>query len=409
MFDITNIRKDFPILSREFNGKILTYLDNSATTQKPRQVIEAITTYYRQSNANVHRGLYALSEEATNAYEDARQKVAAFIHAPSSDNIIFTGGTTDSINLIASSYGRSFLKPGDEILLTHMEHHSNLIPWQIISQQTGAILRFIPLTPDGHLDLDAMRKLVSDRTKIISVVHISNVLGTINPIEDIVRIGHQYGAIVIVDAAQSVPHIPVDVQKIKCDFLAFSGHKMLGPTGIGVLYGRSDALNRMPPYRGGGEMISEVYFEYATYKAIPAKFEAGTPNIAGAVGLGAAIDYLNKIGFEAIQLYEQDLTLHALKILEEIEGIVIYGPIPDRAGVVAFNLRGIHPHDVATILDEDAIAVRAGHHCAQPLMRLLQIPATVRASMYFYNTKDEIDVLAEGLKRVREVFHVVTA
>ncbi len=409
MFDVQTIRKDFPILRREFNGKTLTYLDNSATTQKPLQVIDALTTYYKHSNANVHRGIYALSEEATDAYEQAREKVAAFIHAPSSENIIFTNGTTGSINLVASSYGRNALKQGDEILLTHMEHHSNLIPWQLIAQQTGAILRFIPLTPDGRLDLDAVRKLISERTKIISVAHISNVLGTINPIEDIVGLGHEYGAVIVIDAAQSVPHMPIDVQKIGCDFLAFSGHKMLGPTGIGVLYGRSEVLNRMPPYQGGGEMISEVHFEYATYKEIPAKFEAGTPNIAGAVGLGAAIDYLNKIGFEAIQAHEHDLTFHALKVLEGIKGLIIYGPRPDRAGLVAFNILGIHPHDVATLLDEDAVAVRAGHHCAQPLMRLLKVPATVRASMYFYNTKDEINVLAEGLKKVKEVFNGVTA
>jgi cysteine desulfurase/selenocysteine lyase len=409
VFDVQTIRKDFPILRRTFNGKRLIYLDNTATTQKPHHVIDALSAYYRHSNANVHRGLYALSEEATNAYEEARTNMADFIHAPARENIIFTGGTTDSINLVASSYGRSVLKSGDEILLTHMEHHSNLIPWQLIAQQTGAKLQFIPLTPDGRLDQNAMRSLITEKTKIISVTHVSNVLGTINPVNEIVKIGHRYGAVVIVDAAQSVPHMPVDVQNIECDFLAFSGHKMLGPTGIGVLYGRSDVLNRMPPYRGGGEMISEVHFDHATYKEIPAKFEAGTPNIAGAVGLSAAINYLKKIGFEAIQMHEHDLTLHALKVLEEIDGTVTYGPKPDRAGIVAFNVGVIHPHDVATLLDEDAIAVRAGHHCAQPLMRLLGVSATVRASVYFYNTREEIDILAKGLRRVKEVFNRVSS
>ncbi len=409
VFDVHTIRKDFPILRRTFNGKRLIYLDNTATTQKPQYVIDALTEYYRDSNANVHRGLYALSEEATNAYEEARTNVAAFIHAPARENIIFTGGTTDSINLVASSYGRSVLKSGDEILLTHMEHHSNLIPWQLIAQQTGAKLQFIPLTPDGRLDQNPMKSLITEKTKIISVAHVSNVLGTINPINEIVKIGHRYGAVVMVDAAQSVPHMPVDVQNIECDFLAFSGHKMLGPTGIGVLYGRSEVLNCMPPYRGGGEMISEVHFDHATYKEIPAKFEAGTPNIAGAVGLSAAIDYLKKIGFEAIQMHEHDLTLHTLKILDEIDGIVTYGPKPDRGGLVSFNIGGIHPHDVATLLDEDAIAVRAGHHCAQPLMRLMGVSATVRASVYFYNTREEIDSLAKGLRRVKEVFKRVSS
>ena len=409
MFDIRTIRKDFPILRRRFNGKPLTYLDNTATTQKPQEVIDALSGYYLRSNANVHRGLYALSEEATNAYEEARTNVAGFIHAPARENIIFTSGTTDSLNLVASSHGRSVLKPGDEILLTHMEHHSNLIPWQLVAQQTGATLRFIPLTLDGRLDRDEMKRLISEKTKIISVAHVSNVLGTINPVDEIVRLGHDYGAVVVVDGAQSVPHMPVDVQKIGCDFLAFSGHKMLGPTGIGVLYGRSDVLNRMPPYRGGGEMISEVYFDHATYKEIPLKFEAGTPNIAGAVGLSAAIEYLKKIGFEAIQIHERDLTLHAMKVIEGIEGVVIYGPKPDRGGIVSFNIHGIHPHDVATLLDEDAIAVRAGHHCAQPLMRLLNVPAMVRASMYLYTTREEIDTLAKGLKRVKEVFSHASA
>jgi cysteine desulfurase / selenocysteine lyase len=409
VFDIQTIRKDFPILQRVFNGKRLTYLDNTATTQKPQHVIDALTAYYRNSNANVHRGLYALSEEATNAYEGARTNVAAFIHAPSRTNIIFTGGTTDSINLVASSYGRSVLKPGDEILLTHMEHHSNLIPWQLIAQQTGAKLQFIPLTPDGRLDQNIMKNLITEKTKIVSVTHVSNVLGTINPVREIVNTAHRYGAVVMVDAAQSVPHMPVDVQDIDCDFLAFSGHKMLGPTGIGVLYGKTDVLNRMPPYRGGGEMISEVHFDRATYKEPPAKFEAGTPNIAGAVGLSAAVDYLRKIGFEAIQMYEHDLILHALKVLQDIDGVVTYGPSPDRGGLVAFNLGSIHPHDVATLLDEDAIAIRAGHHCAQPLMRLLGISATVRASVYFYNTREEIDILAQGLRRVKEVFNRVSS
>ncbi len=404
MFDVQKIREDFPILSRTFFGKPLTYLDNSATTQKPSAVIEAMNNYYRNSNANVHRGIYALSDEATNAYEDARDKVARFINAPSRESVIFTSGTTDSINLVANILSCDRIRTGDEILLTHMEHHSNLVPWQIVAQKTGAVLRFIPLTEDGHLDREELHRLVSEKTKIISIIHISNVLGTINPIEEIIKLGHAYNALVVVDGAQSVPHVQVDVQKLDVDFLAFSAHKMLGPTGCGVLYGKQNLLRELPPWRGGGDMISEVQFEFSTYKDIPYKFEAGTPNISGAIGLGVAIDYLSTIGFDEIQKYENELVEYAVSKLEMIPGVTIYGPRHHRGDLISFNVQGIHPHDVSTILDQDAIAVRAGHHCAQPLMRLLNIPATVRASFYFYNVKEEIDRLAESIRKVKEVF-----
>lgn len=407
MLDARKIREDFPIFKRMVRGKALVYLDSAATSQKPFAVIEAMNNYYKNYNANVHRGVYTISEEATAAYEGARDKIADFIHSESREGVVFTRNATEAINLVASSWGRTNLKAGDEILLTQMEHHSNLVPWHLVTRETGATLRFIPLTPDGRLDLDKLPSLLSEKTKFVSVVHVSNSLGTINAVERIINAAHGVGALVLVDASQSVQHIGVNVRQLDCDFLAFSGHKMLGPTGIGVLWGKPELLDRMPPYQGGGEMISEVHLEWSTYREIPGKFEAGTPNIAGAIGLGAAIDYLNAVGLENIRQHEQELTRYALQQLDKLGEVEIYGPRPDRAGVVSFNINSVHPHDVATILDEDGIAVRAGHHCTQPIMRWLDVPATVRASVYLYNVKEDIDRLVESLKKVKEMFSVM--
>lgn len=409
MFDALRIRREFPLFDRVVRGKPVVYLDSAATTQKPIAVIETVNDYYRRYNANVHRGIYTISEEATQRFEEARDKVAAFINAPAREGIIFTRNATEAINLVANSWGRTFLKPGDEVLLTYMEHHSNLIPWQLIAKERQAKLRFMPLTPDGRLDLDQLPGLLTERTKIVSLTHISNVLGTINPVSEVARRAHDVGAVVLVDGAQSVPHIPVDVQELDCDFLAFSGHKMLGPTGIGVLYGKVKLLDAMPPFMGGGEMINEVQLEYATYRELPWKFEAGTPNISGAIGLGAAVDYLKNTGLERLRTHEEQLLRYALESMEALNDIEVYGPARDRGGVVSFNIKGVHPHDVSTILDEDAVYIRAGHHCAQPLMRWLDVAATVRASFYLYNTKEDVDRLTESLKKVKEVFAGVTA
>jgi cysteine desulfurase/selenocysteine lyase len=409
MLNVNEIRKDFPIFQRVVKGKPLVYLDSAATTQKPLAVIEATERYYRTYNANVHRGIYSISEEATEAYEGARDKVAAFINAPAREGVIFTRNTTESINLVASSWGRSHLRQGDEILLSYMEHHSNLIPWQLISQQTGAQLRFIPLTSDGRLDISDLDKLLTKKTKLVALTHSSNVLGTINPVAELSRKAHEVGALILIDAAQSAPHLRVDVQAIDCDFLAFSGHKMLGPTGIGVLYGKVDILDSIPPYMGGGEMINEVQLESATYRELPGKFEAGTPNVAGAIGLGAAIDYLNRVGLDNIHEHELSLVRYTVGALKDLNDVDVYGPFPERGGLVAFNLKGIHPHDVSTILDEDAIAIRAGHHCTQPLMRWLDVAATARASFYLYNTTDDIDRFVASLKKVKEIFAGVPA
>jgi len=403
MLDADEIRRDFPLLSREVNGKRIVYLDSAATTQKPYQVIDAIRQYYEKVNANVHRGVYTLAEEATEGFESARRKVAAFINSPTSESIVFTRNATEAINLVANSWGRSNLKPGDEIILTEMEHHSNLVPWQLIAKERGAILKFLHITDEGTLDISELDSLLSERTRLVGVVHVSNVLGTINPVKEIVSRAHAAGALALVDGAQSVPHIPVDVQDIDCDFLVFSGHKMLGPTGIGVLYGKTEHLDRMPPFLGGGEMIRDVQLTSATYNELPWKFEAGTPDIAGAIGLGAAIDYLNSIGMENIRAYEEELTSYALQVLREIDELQIYGP-PKRTGVISFCFAGVHAHDIATILDQEGVEIRAGHHCAQPLMRRLNVPATARASFYLYTTHSEVDILAEGLKKVREVF-----
>lgn len=407
MFDPLKIREEFPIFQRKIKGNSLIYLDSAATTQKPLCVIDALSDFYKYQYANVHRGAYSLSDEATYKYEEVRLKVARFINAEMTENIIFTRNATEGINLVASSWGRKNLKSGDEILLTMMEHHSNLIPWQIIAKEKGAKLKFIGLTSDGRLDISNISTLINGRTKIVSLVHISNSLGTINPVEKIISLAHKNNIPVLIDATQSVPHMSVDVQKLGCDFLVFSGHKMLGPTGIGVLYGKVDLLDDMPPYMAGGEMINEVQLEWSDYRNLPWKFEAGTPHIAGAIGLGSAIDYLTNIGIENVHSHEQSLLKYAVEELKKINGIQIYGPLPDRGGLVAFNILGVHPHDVSTILDEQGVAIRAGHHCTQPVMRWLNVAATVRASFYLYNLKSDVDKLLEGLIRVKEVFKIV--
>lgn len=404
MFDPIKIREDFPILKRLTKNNPLVYLDSAATTQKPRQVIEAIENYYRHHNANVHRGAYTLSEEATSLYEAARSKTASFINSEMTESIIFTRNATEGINLVANSWGRANLKEGDEVLLTQMEHHSNLIPWQLITKEKGAKLKFIPLTPDGKLDLTNIHRLINEKTKFVSLVHISNSLGTINPVEDIIQLAHSFNIPVLLDASQSVPHRRVDVQSLDCDFMVFSGHKMLGPTGIGVLYGKYNLLDNMPPFLGGGEMINEVQLEWSDFRNLPWKYEAGTPNIAGAIGLGVAIDYLDNIGLENIQQHDRELVSYAIKVLSNLDGIEIYGPKDTRGSLVAFNMKGIHPHDVSTILDEYGIAIRAGHHCTQPIMRWLDVAATIRASFYLYNTQSDIDILAKGLHKVKEIF-----
>lgn len=407
---VSRIREDFPILKRSLpshNGgqpRGLVYLDNAATSQKPRQVLEALDSFYRSRNANVHRALHTLGEEATAAYEGSRCKVQDFIHARSASEIIFTRGTTESINLVAYSWGRKYLKPGDEILLTEMEHHSNLIPWQILAAETGARLRFIPFVRDGTLALDALEQLWSERIRLVAVVHVSNVFGTVNDIRRIIDFAHRRDTPVLVDSAQGVPHLPVDVQELDCDFLAFSGHKTYAPTGVGVLYGKEHWLEQMPPFMGGGEMIRAVWLDRATWNELPHKFEAGTPDIGGAIGLGAALEYLSGLGRENIRRYEEGLTIYALRRLEEVDGLEIYGRAPVRSGVLSFNYPELHPHDIAQFLDWKGIAVRAGHHCAQPLMRKLGIAATVRASLAFYNTAEEIDKLCLGLREAREFF-----
>ena len=397
-------RKDFPILNEIVHGKSLIYFDNGASTQKPIQVINKISDYYLHSNANVHRGIHALSERATAAFEESRKKIAKFINASTEKQIIFTRGTTESINLVASAWGRKFLTAGDEIILSEMEHHSNLVPWQILAQEVGAKLKFIPFRDDGTINFPVFEQLISGQTKLVAITHMSNVFGTINPIKKIIRISHDRGVPVLLDAAQSVPHLPVDVEYLDCDFLAFSGHKMVGPTGIGVLYGKTQRLQNMNPYQGGGEMISSVWLENSTWNEIPHKFEAGTPNIAGAIGLGAAIDYLNAIGMTNIALYEQELTTYALHKMRSIKNLKIFGEAPERGGVISFNIGDIHPHDLSHFLDQQGIAVRAGHHCAQPVMRKLNIAATTRASFYFYNTKHEIDTFIEELENAVKFF-----
>ena len=411
MLDVREIRQDFPILSRTINGKPLVYLDNAATTQKPVQVIEALTDYYRRYNANIHRGIHTLAEEATAAYEAVREQTAKFINAPSSRSIIFTRNATESINLFANAWGRKFLKPGDQILLSEMEHHANLVPWQLIAKATGATLAFLKITDEGRLRVEELDTLLTPHTKLLAVTQMSNVLGTITPIQQIVKQVHARGALVLVDAAQSAPHVPIDVQQLGCDALVFSAHKMLGPTGVGVLYAREQLLEAMDPFLGGGEMISDVQLTSATWNEIPWKFEAGTPNIADVIAFGAALSYLSRIGMDAIRAHERELTAYALKQLSAIEGLTIYGPktaTPDRGGAISFNLEGLHPHDVGTVLDAEGVAVRTGHHCAKPLMRRLGVVATARASFYLYNTREEIDRLVDAIRTVQAFFNKPT-
>lgn len=401
--DVKAIKEQFPILNQEVNGHPLVYLDSSATSQKPLSVIEAVNTYYREDNSNVHRGVHTLGTRATDKYEGAREKVRAFINASSAAEIIFTRGTTTAINLVASSYGRANLKPGDEIVITPMEHHSNIIPWQQAAKATGATLKYIPLQSDGTITLEAVRETVTANTKIVAMTQVSNVLGTINPIKEVTKIAHEQGAVMVVDGAQGAPHLKVDVADLDCDFYAFSGHKMCAPTGIGVLYGKRELLENMEPIEFGGEMIDFVNLYDSTWKELPWKFEGGTPIIAGAIGLAAAIDFLNEIGHENILDHEQKLADYAMEQLRTIDGISIYGP-EKRAGLVTFNLDDVHPHDTATALDAEGIAVRAGHHCAQPLMKWLDVTATARASFYLYNTEEDIDRLVEGLLKTKEYF-----
>ncbi len=405
MFDVQAIRRDFPILQQTVNGNPLTYLDSAASSQKPLPVIETMDTFYREYNANVHRGIYQISERASAAYEQARKKIGRFINARSWREIIFTRNATESINLVAYSWGLTNLQAGDVIITTEMEHHANLVPWQQLAARTGAKLKYIPVTPQGYLDMTAYEAMLSPKVKLVAVTQMSNVLGTITPVNDIISQAHQAGALVLLDGAQAVPHMPVDVQALDCDFLVFSGHKMLGPTGIGILWARKEILADMPPFMTGGDMISKVTFEGSEWNQLPWKFEAGTPAIAEAVGLGAAVDYLSTLGMENIRAHEIELTSYAIEKLNQVEGVQIFGPQSpaDRGGAVAFSLGNIHPHDVAGVLDGEGIAVRAGHHCAMPLHDKFNLPATTRASFYVYNLPEEIDRLATGLDKVREL------
>jgi cysteine desulfurase / selenocysteine lyase len=404
--DAGSLRARFPILHQEVNGKPLAYLDNAASTQKPLEVIEAIGRYYSRDNANVHRGIHELSNRATEAFEGARRKVAEFFGIGDPSELIWTRGTTEAINLVAWGFGGASLKSGDEILLSVMEHHSNLVPWQLLAARTGARLRFLDVDDQGRLDLGPLDELLTSRTRIVSLAHVSNALGTVNPVEEIARRAHEVGAVMVVDGAQSAPHLPVDLSSLGCDFYAFSGHKMCGPTGIGGLWGRRELLEAMDPWMGGGDMIDRVELESSTWAPIPNKFEAGTPNIAGAVGMGAAVDFLSSVGREAVLAHERDLVGYACERLGEIPGMTIYGPRDpgERSGVVSFTLADVHPHDLATILDSEGIAIRAGHHCTQPLMRRLGVSSTARASFYLYNTRDEVDRLADALRRALTLF-----
>lgn len=398
-------RDDFPILGREVYHRPLVYLDNAATTQKPRCVVEAMTTQYYETNANVHRGVHFLSQRATDLHEGARETVRRFINAHSTAEIVFTRGTTESLNLVASSFGEGFLKAGDEVILSTMEHHSNIVPWQLLRERKGIVLKVIPMDDRGVLDLDAYRALFTDRTRLVSCCHVSNVLGTINPVAEMARIAHDAGAYFLVDGAQSVPHFPVDVQALNCDFLVFSGHKIYGPTGIGVLYGKEALLDKMPPYQGGGEMIARVTFERTTYERLPFKFEAGTPDYVGTHGLAAALDYVSAIGMERIAAHEDDLTRHCMERLSrEIEGIRLFGEAPAKTSVVAFNVGHLHPMDLGTLLDRLGIAIRTGHHCAQPLMARCGVEGMARASFALYNTREEVDAFVDALRRVVRMF-----
>lgn len=402
MFDIQSVRADFPILKEKVNGKPLVYFDNAATAQKPKVVMDAITTYYDTINANIHRGVHTLSQLATDAYEEARKKVQRHINAAQDKEVLFTSGTTFGINLVANGFA-SLLKPGDEVIVSAMEHHSNIVPWQFLCERTGASLRVIPMNDQGELILEAYDALLNENTKVVAVTHVSNALGTINPIKYIIDQAHRVGAAVLIDGAQATPHIKPDVQALDCDFYVFSGHKVCGPTGTGVLYGKEAWLNKLPPYQGGGEMIQTVTFEKTTYACLPHKFEAGTPNIAGGIVLGTALDYLNTIGFDAIAAYEHELLVYGTEKLLEIEGLQVVGTAKEKTAVISFNIEGIHPYDIGVIVDKLGVAVRTGHHCTQPIMDFFEIPGTVRASFSFYNTKEEIDTLVAAVKKAKEM------
>ncbi|MDI3256003.1 MAG: cysteine desulfurase [Bacillota bacterium] len=402
-YDVEAIRADFPILREQVHGRPLVYLDNAATTQKPTAVIDALVRYYHHSNANIHRGVHLLSERATEDYEAARATVQSFLHAREAREIVFTRGATEGINLVAQTYGRSKVGPGDEVLITAMEHHSNIVPWQMLCQEKEAHLRVVPINDFGELDLDEFRRLLTPRTKIVAAAHVSNALGTINPVREIISMAHAAGACVLLDGAQAVPHLPVHVQELDCDFYAFSGHKVYGPTGIGALYGKAELLESMPPYQGGGDMISSVSFEKTLYNKIPYKFEAGTPDIAGAIGLGAALDYVLQLGLKKIGVHEHQLLQYAASQIAAVPGVRIVGTAREKAGVLSFVMEGVHPHDIGTILDREGVAVRTGHHCAQPVMEIFHVPATVRASFALYNTKQEIDVLLQSIEKVKEI------
>ena len=406
MLDVKKIREDFPILSRTVYGKPLVYLDNAATSQKPRSVIQALVDYYEGYNSNVHRGVHALSMEATDRYEEARQKVAGFIKADAPESIIWTRNTTESINLVANTWAQDHIKTGDEIVLTRMEHHSNLVPWQKVAREKDATLRFLPLAEDGTLDLEDVDTIINHRTRLLAMSHVSNSLGTINPVKELAARAHAVGAAVLIDGAQSVPHQPVDVNDLDCDFLAFSGHKMLGPTGIGVLYAKQDVLEEMEPFLTGGEMVLEVWYDRATWNDLPMKFEAGTPNIADAIALGAAIDYLEALDMEAVKEHEAQITDYALNAFRELEEIDVFGPrdATKQGGIISFHSSDVHPHDLGTFLDRQGIAIRTGHHCTMPLMRTLGVPATARASFYMYNTEEEVDALVDALKQALRYF-----
>tara|TARA_R100001369_G_scaffold88070_1_gene124113 strand:- start:3628 stop:4854 length:1227 start_codon:yes stop_codon:yes gene_type:complete len=400
VLDILSIRKDFPILNRKVNGYPLVYLDNAATSQTPQKVIDTIVDYYSRYNANIHRGVHTLSQEATDIYEQARQKIQKHFNVARPQEIIFTSGTTHGINLVANGFA-SFLKKGDEIIVSALEHHSNIVPWQMLCERTGAVLKVIPMGLDGKLIMEEYHKLLSQRTKLVFCNHVSNALGTINPIEEIIEAAHKVGAAVLIDGAQAAPHIKADVQKLDVDFYVVSAHKMCGPTGVGMLYGKEEWLNKLPPYQGGGEMIAEVTFEKTTYADLPHKFEAGTPNICGGIAFGAALDYMNAIGFDAIAQYEHELLEYATKELLAIDGLKIYGDLKEKTAVISFNIEGLHPYDIGSILDKLGVAVRTGHHCAQPIMDFYKIPGTVRASFSFYNTKEEVDILVASVKRAK--------
>ncbi len=402
-FDVEQVRKDFPILGRSVNGSPLTYLDSGASSQKPKQVIDRVSDYYTREHANIHRGVHHLSQQATQAYEDAREIIRGFLNAQHSHEILFTKGTTDGINLVASSFGRKFLQAGDEVIISTMEHHSNIVPWQMICEERGAKVRVIPINRAGELDMTAYAEMLNDRTKLVAVVHVSNTLGTINPVQEIISLAHQQDVPVLLDGAQAVPHMHVDVQALDVDFYAFSAHKVFGPTGVGILYGKEDLLNSMPPYQGGGDMIEKVTFEKTTYNTLPHKFEAGTPNIADGIAFGSAIEYYCQFDEAEIEAHEQDILEYATRKLEEIEGVAIVGTADHKASVISFNLDGAHPFDVGTILDQLGIAVRTGHHCTQPLMDFYGIPGTVRASFAMYNNRDDVDALVAGVKRAAKM------